>query len=310
MSHCYVSDVIKLAYSEIGYHEKASNKDLDSKTANSGSGNYTKYARDLDAIPNFYNSQHKIGFAYCCIFTDWLIWMACGKDVQKTFDVTCQPPKSAGAGTIESYRYFKNAGRAGKTPKVGANIFYTSDGTEKGIHHTGLVIGYDNSTVYTIEGNVSNMVKKLKVNVNSPKIYGYGYPKYDPEPNGKVVTPGDYINYGENNSTVVTDPGVIKTLTMATLTTKVVAIGKVDYTSMLNVRRGPGVNYDQLKSIPSIPKGKEIGICCALKASNGKLWYYVLIDNKVYGFVSSSYIVVKSSSSSTNDNEINYANTR
>ena len=309
MSHCYVSDVIKLAYSEIGYHEKASNKDLDDKTANSGSANFTKYARDLDNVSGFYNGK-KNGFASCAIFVDWLVWMACGKDVQKTFDVTCQPARSAGAGAKESYQYFKKAGRVGKTPKVGANIFYTSDGTEAKVHHTGLVVGYDNSIVYTIESNVSNMTKKLKVNINSPKIYGYGYPKYDPEPNGKVVTPGDYINYGENNSTVVTDPGVIKTLTMATLTTKVVAIGKVDYTSMLNVRRGPGVNYDQLKSIPSIPKGKEIGICCALKASNGKLWYYVLIDNKVYGFVSSSYIVVKSSSSSTNDNEINYANTR
>ena len=40
----YVSKVIKTALNEVGYAEKASNKDLDSKTANAGSGNYTKYA--------------------------------------------------------------------------------------------------------------------------------------------------------------------------------------------------------------------------------------------------------------------------
>ena len=40
---------------ELGYHEKASNANLDDKTANSGSGNWTKYARDLDRLGNFYN---------------------------------------------------------------------------------------------------------------------------------------------------------------------------------------------------------------------------------------------------------------
>ena len=34
--------LIQIARTEIGYLEKASNKDLDSKTANAGSTNYTK----------------------------------------------------------------------------------------------------------------------------------------------------------------------------------------------------------------------------------------------------------------------------
>ena len=42
--------VIDVALNEIGYIEKASNSNLDSKTANQGSGNYTKYARDLDNL--------------------------------------------------------------------------------------------------------------------------------------------------------------------------------------------------------------------------------------------------------------------
>ena len=41
------SKLIEIATAEIGYHEKASNANLDSKTANSGNKNFTKYGRDL-----------------------------------------------------------------------------------------------------------------------------------------------------------------------------------------------------------------------------------------------------------------------
>ena len=41
------SKLIKIAEAELGYHEKASNSNLDSKTANSGNNNYQKYGRDL-----------------------------------------------------------------------------------------------------------------------------------------------------------------------------------------------------------------------------------------------------------------------
>ena len=34
--------LVTIAEAEIGYHEKATNANLDSKTANSGKGNYTK----------------------------------------------------------------------------------------------------------------------------------------------------------------------------------------------------------------------------------------------------------------------------
>lgn len=38
--------LIKTAEAEVGYLEKATNAQLDSKTANAGYNNYTKYARD------------------------------------------------------------------------------------------------------------------------------------------------------------------------------------------------------------------------------------------------------------------------
>ena len=42
-----VEQLLTTAKQEVGYLEKKSNKELDSKTANAGSNNYTKYARDL-----------------------------------------------------------------------------------------------------------------------------------------------------------------------------------------------------------------------------------------------------------------------
>lgn len=42
-----IEKVISLAKDEIGYLEKASNSNLDSKTGNAGYNNYTKYWRDI-----------------------------------------------------------------------------------------------------------------------------------------------------------------------------------------------------------------------------------------------------------------------
>ena len=65
MSKLYRDEVLRVAAAEVGYMEKASNHDLDSKTANAGNGNYTKYARDLwEAVPHFYQGP-KQGFDWC-----------------------------------------------------------------------------------------------------------------------------------------------------------------------------------------------------------------------------------------------------
>lgn len=52
----FVKTVLDIALAEKGYHEKASNSQLDDKTANSGNKNYTKYARDLFAA-GYYNGN-------------------------------------------------------------------------------------------------------------------------------------------------------------------------------------------------------------------------------------------------------------
>ena len=73
--------LIAIAKNELGYYEKNSLLSLDDKTANKGAGNFTKYARDLNAA-GYYNGN-KQGVAWCDIFVDWCFYQLTGKDAKK-----------------------------------------------------------------------------------------------------------------------------------------------------------------------------------------------------------------------------------
>ena len=75
-----IKKLISTASAEIGYMEKASNKNLDNKTANAGKGNYTKYARDLVKL---IGSPYAQGAAWCDMFVDWCFVQTFGKDNAK-----------------------------------------------------------------------------------------------------------------------------------------------------------------------------------------------------------------------------------
>ena len=156
MSENYASTIIALAQNEIGYLEKSSNSQLDSKTANAGYGNWTKYARDLDNIPGFYNGK-KNGYAWCAVFFDWLFVKSFG--VEQARKMLYLPVNSLAAGCDFALGYYKKNGAFYTTPKAGDQIFFYSSGG--GIAHTGLVEKVTASTVYTIEGNTSTSAGTL-----------------------------------------------------------------------------------------------------------------------------------------------------
>lgn len=170
--------VIKLALSQVGYHEKASNFDLDDPTANSGSNNFTKYARDLDAIENFYNGK-KNGYAWCDMFVDWCFVRAYG--VTMGMKLLCQPWGSAGAGCMYSAQYYAQQGRFFGYPETGDQIFFDYG---SGINHTGIVVDVSDYAIVTVEGNADEQVKKSSYPHNSSIIAGYGRPDWsmDGEP--------------------------------------------------------------------------------------------------------------------------------
>lgn len=131
-----IDDVIATAEAEVGYLEKKSNSNLDSKTANAGSKNYTKYWRDVK--PGFQ------GESWCACFVTWCFMVVFGQALTEKllghFPFVYCPTLAAKT--------------TNKTPKRGSVIlFWRSSKNRYG--HTGIVYKVDSTYVYTIEGNTS-----------------------------------------------------------------------------------------------------------------------------------------------------------
>lgn len=161
--------LISIATQEIGYLEKKSNNQLDNKTANAGSNNYTKYARDL--YPTLQ------GQPWCDMFVDWCFVQAFGR-------VKAQQLIGGGfsAYTPTSAQYYKNQGRWHHTPEQGDQIFFKNSIR---IHHTGIVSKVTGGKVYTIEGNTNSGpqvvangggVCEKSYPLSQSSIAGYGRP--------------------------------------------------------------------------------------------------------------------------------------
>ena len=186
-----VDKVINIALAEVGYLEKKSNSQLDSKTANAGSANYTKYGRDMHKL---YPSVMDFPAAWCDAFVDWCF--------QKAYGVS--NAKGLIGGNFDDYtpnsaQLYKNKKAWYSTPKVGDQIFFKNS---KRICHTGLVYKVDSESVYTVEGNTSGasgviangggVCKKSYLLTNS-SIAGYGRPKYDVEKTSVNTSGGKYM---------------------------------------------------------------------------------------------------------------------
>ena len=178
--------VIATARKEIGYVEKKSNKDLDDPKANAGDKNYTKYARDLDAI-GWFNGKKQGICGWCAIFCCWVFWKSYGTD--EALRLLCQH-KGAGncaAGPQYALNYFKAKKQLYTTPQPGDQIFFLpADGGTKA-SHTGLVVDVDSKYVYTIEGNtsvngVAGCVAEKKYALGNARIAGYGRPDWGEPP--------------------------------------------------------------------------------------------------------------------------------
>lgn len=179
--------LLATAGAEVGYLEKKSAAHLDDKTANAGSQNFTKYARDLDAVPGFYNGR-KQGTSWCDVFVDWCFVKTFG--VETALKLVCQPLGSCGAGVRYSAQYYRAKGRfVEDRPAPGDQIFFVARKglTVTGWLHTGLVEKVEGDYVHTIEGNTSGAsgvisngggVCRKKYKLGSPSIGGYGRPDW------------------------------------------------------------------------------------------------------------------------------------
>ena len=144
-----IDALIKIEENEDGYLEKKSNAQLDSKTANAGYNNYTKYWRDINKWGLFSYSPDWAGgpdWSWCAGLQTWCFVKAFGAENAKKLLLHLPFISCATMGE-------KAKSRLKTTAKKGDIVLFSKSGAFK---HTGLVYKVDSSYVYTIEGNTSS----------------------------------------------------------------------------------------------------------------------------------------------------------
>jgi hypothetical protein len=156
MTNPTAADVIRVAKAEAGYHEGY---------ANGHWNNIEKYAPQVPGL------EWAQGQAWCATFVSWCAMKAGAADLF---------PRTASCDVAGAF--YRNAGRWSDYPAIGAQVFY---GSISDLNHTGIVYAYDDTYVYTIEGNTNDngsregdgvyLKKRARRDSN---LVGYGYPKY------------------------------------------------------------------------------------------------------------------------------------
>ena len=276
----YASKVIDIALAEVGYLEKKSNSNLDSKTANAGSNNYTKYWRD---IANWGLGNYQAQY-WCAAFVFWCYVKAYGLDTAKKMLYHAPYIYCPTAGSL-----FKQKGRLYSEPKVGDVVVFMSSGGVFG--HTGIVYKVDSTYFYTIEGNTSSAsgvvanggaVECKCYTISSAKSKGHKFCR----PDYSVVTSVNTTGNSSTNTSQTTSRTFNKTVKWTGVVTA----------TELNVRTWVGANNPTCSFSP-LKKNVEVGVCDSEKDGSGVDWYYIKYNNK-FGFVSSKYIKKKETSSS------------
>jgi hypothetical protein len=147
---------IQVAMSQVGYREGYSN------------GHWNNNQKYSDQLPGFSWSD---GQPWCATFAQWCFW-------QVSVPV---PPGAQSAGCAQSVAAYKKAGRFTEYPGIGFQVFYGANGGT----HTGIVYNYDDTHIYTIEGNTNNDGSAEGDGVHLQKrlrkvdyVYGYGIPYF------------------------------------------------------------------------------------------------------------------------------------
>lgn len=151
------TDIVNVAKSQVGYKEGNNSSQLSGTVR--GTGNYTEYGR-------WYGMQDQ----WCAIFVSWCAAVAgIGTDVIIKH-----------AFTPTGLNWFKKNGKVysrvtveyeGYTPQAGDIVYFKSSSTTYETNHIGIVTGYSNGTLYTIEGNTSSTAENTNGDTVAAKSY-------------------------------------------------------------------------------------------------------------------------------------------
>ena len=150
--------IYNVAQGEVGYLEKRSNSQLDSKTANAGYNNYTKYWRDIANWGglSYRGIKPNSGFAggpewyWCAAGVYWCFVKAVG--MNRAAELLCHPKNQAYIACNYLYSYSKARGQIYTSPQAGDVVLF---GSGSNYTHTEFVYKVDSTYFYTIGFNTS-----------------------------------------------------------------------------------------------------------------------------------------------------------
>lgn len=272
-----IQKILLTARNEIGYLEKKSTSNLEDKTRNAGSGNYTKYWRDVD--PRYQ------GQPWCACFVSWVFLKTFGlssaKKLLKHWPYIYCP-------TLGSL-FTKNA-----NPKTGDIVLFYRSGT---FAHTGIVTKVSGDRFWTIEGNASGasgitpngggVVEKTYLNSQLPGT------KFC-TPNWSIVTQTESSISSASPSSASQDKNTSQSTVSALRIDPAQSFsrslaGAYTTTADLNLRTGAGTDPNRQKIQCVIPKGGTVHCYGYYTTVNQTKWYLVTYQSYT-GFVCSSYL--------------------
>ena len=247
--------VLEVAKAELGYLQKKTNSNLDSKTGNAGYNNYTKYWRDI----NNWCGKNYQAQPWCAGFVTWCITKALGqskaKELLKHYPYVYCPTLG---GLFTKY----------SNPQVGDIVIFYKGGT---FAHTGFVIAVDGDKFTTIEGNTSG-ASSIVDNGGGvcQKIY------YNSKlPGTKFCRPAyNSTSISSNTNKVVVADDMHTAKWKGFVTTG---------TASLAVRLQPNSTAKEC-SFSGLKDGTEVGVCYETDD-----WYLIKYDGK-FGYVNKKYI--------------------
>ena len=162
---------------QVGYLEKRSNSQLDSKTGNAGYNNYTKYSRDVNNM-GLMGCQ---GQPWCATYQFWI----CAQIFGKSKALEIMGNGFYNCNSVKAHAKAKGAWHS--TPKLGALVIFRNGA------HIGRVISISGNTIRTNEGNTSSgnintveanggCVAEKSYTIGNSQIDGYVWIDYGEEP--------------------------------------------------------------------------------------------------------------------------------
>ncbi len=244
------SDVVRVALTQLGYHEGNSERDFAGGNT-SGSRNFVEYNRYHGKLDNNEGNGYSYGYYWCAAFSTWCAVQAgIPGSIVPTADGIGVSTQRLRSWFLDNAKYYT---RGNYTPITGDYIFFKDAGASVRTTHVGLVLYVKGNTVYTIEGNAGGLdcVAIREYTLNNTYIVGYGVPNYK---TGTEISL-DLTNKSNPGEYVIT-------------------------ASSLALRAGPGTSYTALGALPQA----AVVQITEIDGNWGRLTY-----NGVTGWTSLSY---------------------